>query len=35
MIAISDFEGRPYQMTPEPMHRAWPNMFVRDEAIVR
>ena len=34
MIAICEFEGIPYQMTPELMDRAWANMFVREEAIV-
>ncbi len=33
MIAICEFEGIPYQMTPELIDRAWSNMFVRDEAI--
>lgn len=33
MIAICDFEGIPYQMTPELIERAWSNMFVREEAI--
>lgn len=33
--AVCDFEGIPYQMTPELMDRAWANMFVRDEEIVR
>ena len=35
MIAICEFEGIPYQMTPELIDRAWANMFVRDETIVR
>jgi hypothetical protein len=35
MIAICEFEGIPYQMTPELMDRAWGNMFVRDEVIAR
>ena len=34
MIAICEFEGIPYQMTPELIDRAWANMFVRDEKIV-
>ncbi|WP_212524547.1 ATPase [Actibacterium sp. MT2.3-13A] len=34
MIAICEFEGIPYQMSPELIERAWANMFVRDEAIV-
>ncbi|MCE5974029.1 ATPase [Sinirhodobacter sp. WL0062] len=34
MIAICEFEGIPYQMTPELIDRAWSNMFVREEAIV-
>ena len=33
MISICDFEGIPYQMTPDLIDRAWANMFVRDEAI--
>lgn len=35
MISICDFEGLPYQMTPELIDRAWGNMFVRDEVIAR
>ncbi len=35
MIAICEFEGIPYQMTPELIDRAWANMFVRDEHIVK
>ena len=35
MIAICQFEGIPYQMTPDLIDRAWANMFVRDEAIAR
>ena len=33
MIAICDFEGIPYQMSPELIDRAWSNMFVREEEI--
>ncbi len=33
MMAICDFEGIPYQMTPDLIDRAWANMFVRDEKI--
>ncbi|WP_415183514.1 ATPase [Phaeovulum sp.] len=33
MIAICEFEGIPYQMTPELIDRAWANMFVAEEAI--
>ncbi len=33
MIAICDFEGIPYQMSPDLIDRAWGNMFVRQEAI--
>lgn len=33
IIAICDFEGIPYQMTPALIDRAWDNMFVRDEGI--
>ncbi|MEY8830324.1 ATPase [Sedimentitalea sp. XS_ASV28] len=35
MIAICEFEGIPYRMSPELIDRAWANMFVRDENIVR
>lgn len=35
MIAICEFEGLPYQMTPALIDRAWSNMFVRDETIAR
>ena len=35
MISICEFEGIPYQMTPELIDRAWANMFVRDEHIVK
>ncbi|MEM8729622.1 MAG: ATPase [Pseudomonadota bacterium] len=35
MIAICEFEGIPYQMSPELIDRAWANMFVRDEKIVK
>lgn len=35
MIAICEFEGIPYQMTPALIDRAWANMFVMDEDIVR
>jgi hypothetical protein len=35
MIAICDFEGIPYQMTPELIDRAWANMFVKNEVIVK
>ncbi|MGD9917276.1 MAG: ATPase [Paenirhodobacter sp.] len=34
MIAICEFEGIPYQMTPDLVDRAWSNMFVREEEIV-
>ncbi len=34
MISICDFEGIPYQMSPELIDRAWANMFVREEEIV-
>ncbi len=34
MMAICDFEGIPYQMTPELIDRAWANMFVKEENIV-
>ena len=35
MIAICEFEGIPYQMTPDLIDRAWANMFVREEEIAR
>ncbi|MGJ8605073.1 MAG: ATPase [Marivita sp.] len=35
MIAVCDFEGWPYKMTPELVDRAWANMFVKDEKIVK
>ncbi len=35
MIAICNFEGIPYQMTPDLIDRAWANMFVRDEHIAK
>ncbi|MFK7763201.1 MAG: ATPase [Roseobacter sp.] len=35
MISICEFEGIPYQMTPELLDRAWANMFVKDEMIVK
>ncbi|ETX29186.1 ATPase [Roseivivax isoporae] len=35
MIAVCNFEGLPYKMTPELVDRAWANMFVRDEQIVK
>ncbi len=34
MISICNFEGIPYQMSPELIDRAWANMFVRDEKII-
>jgi len=35
MISICEFEGIPYQMNPDMIDRAWANMFVEDETIVR
>ena len=35
MIAICEFEGIPNQMTPELIDRAWANIFVKDEEIVK
>jgi hypothetical protein len=35
IIAICEFEGIPYQMSPDLMDRAWANMFVKDEHIVK
>jgi hypothetical protein len=34
-MAICDFEGLPYQMTPDLIDRAWANMFVAPETIAR
>ncbi|MGR3290495.1 MAG: ATPase [Paracoccaceae bacterium] len=34
MIAICEFEGIPYQMSPDLIDRAWANMFVKDETII-
>lgn len=34
MISICEFEGIPYQMTPDLIDRAWANMFVKEEKIV-
>ncbi|MEC9198901.1 MAG: ATPase [Pseudomonadota bacterium] len=34
IIAICEFEGIPYQMTPELIDRAWDNMFVKESKIV-
>ena len=33
MISICEFEGIPYQMTPDLIDRAWANMFVKEDAI--
>ncbi|ABG31708.1 ATPase [Roseobacter denitrificans] len=35
MIAICEFEGIPYQMRPDLLDRAWANMFVKSEKIVK
>ncbi|WP_299603685.1 ATPase [uncultured Tateyamaria sp.] len=35
MVATCNFEGIPLQMTPELIDRAWANMFVKDEHIVK
>ncbi len=35
MKSICDFEGIPYQMTPALIDRAWANLFVKDEKIVK
>ncbi|MBE1283237.1 MAG: ATPase [Rhodobacteraceae bacterium] len=35
MISICEFEGIPYQMSPELIDRAWANMFVKNEEIVK
>ncbi len=34
IISICNFEGIPYQMTPDLIDRAWANMFVREEEIL-
>ncbi|UWQ92325.1 ATPase [Rhodobacteraceae bacterium M382] len=35
MISICEFEGIPNQMNPDLIDRAWANMFVKDEDIVK
>jgi len=35
IMAICDFEGLPYQMTPDLIDRAWAKMFVAPETIAR
>jgi len=35
MIAICEFEGKPLHMSPALIDRAWSNMFVEDETIIR
>jgi SpoVK/Ycf46/Vps4 family AAA+-type ATPase len=35
MISICEFEGKPRHMSPALIDRAWANMFVQDEEIVR
>ncbi|MCC0077944.1 MAG: ATPase [Rhodobacter sp.] len=35
MIAMCQYEGKPYHMSPDLIDRAWSNMFVKDEHIVR
>lgn len=35
MVAICNFEGMPLQMHPDLIDRAWANMFVKDEHIVK
>ena len=35
MISICEFEGLPYQMSADLIDRAWANMFVKDEIIVK
>ena len=34
MISICEFEGIPYQMSPDLIDRAWANMFVKQEEII-
>ncbi|WP_417248549.1 ATPase [Celeribacter sp.] len=33
IMAICDFEGIPYQMTPDLIERAWANMFVKESSF--
>lgn len=35
MISVCEFEGIPYQMTPELIDRAWDNMFVKHSNIAK
>ncbi len=35
IIAICEFEGQPYHMTPDMIDRAWANMFVKQEHIAK
>jgi len=35
MIAMCEFEGKPRHMSPDLIDRAWSNMFVKDEHIVK
>jgi hypothetical protein len=35
IIAINEFEGEPYHMTPALIDRAWANMFVKQEHIAK
>ncbi len=35
IIAVCDFEGMPYHMTPALVDRAWANMFVKNEVIAK
>ena len=35
MRSICEYEGIPYQMTPDLIDRAWENLFVREGAVVR
>jgi predicted ATPase with chaperone activity len=35
MISICEFEGKPLHMSPDLIDRAWSNMFVQDETIVK
>ena len=35
MISICEFEGIPYQMSPDLIDRAWGNMFVKHEEITK
>lgn len=35
IVGLAGFEGLHYHMTPELVDRAWANLFVKDEVIVK